>query len=268
MIHFFDSHAHYDDERFGEEFEGGTDGAIMAAYNAGVDGIINVGSSVKTSENSIKLAEKYDFIRAAVGIHPCDCERIPVHMMAMSIDRISSMLEHEKVVALGEIGLDYHYDDTDEKRQKFFFDSQLWLAEEKNYPVIIHDRDAHGDVFDIVKSHKNSYGVIHSFSGSPEMARQLSDLGWYISFSGPITYKNARKVQEAAAIVPRDRLLIETDSPYLPPTPMRGKINYSAYLVYTCTVLANIIGLSVEETAALTEENAKRLFKYKTEKQN
>ncbi|MBE6598986.1 MAG: TatD family deoxyribonuclease [Ruminococcaceae bacterium] len=260
MIQLFDSHAHYDDSRFAREFEGGGDGAILKAREEGVIGIINVGSSLKNSRNSVALSEKYSFIKAAAGLHPHDAQFIEKGMEAAALDEIMSLLRHPNTVALGEIGLDYHYDDTDEGVQKKFFDAQLSMAEETKMPVIIHDRDAHGDIFDMISCHKNVTGVFHSFSGSAEMARQLINKGWYISFSGPITYKNAVKVREAASVCPRDRVLVETDAPYLPPVPHRGEINYSGYLHYTAEGLASAMNLTIEEIAAQTIENTCRLF--------
>ena len=260
MIKLFDSHAHYDDDRFAEEFEGGTDGAILAAHDLGICGIINVGAGVQTSKNSVALSEKYDFIKAAAGIHPHDAQFVEKGSEKEALDEIEKLLRHRNTVALGEIGLDYHYDDTDERVQKEFFDAQLSMAEKAGLPVIIHDRDAHGDVFDMIQAHKNVTGVFHSYSGSAEMARQLVNMGWYISFSGPITYKNAVKVREAAAICPRDRVLVETDAPYLPPVPHRGKLNYSGYLHFTAEALASAMGLTLEEVSRYTVENTCRLF--------
>lgn len=260
MIKLFDSHAHYDDDRFAEEFEGGTDGAILAARESGICGIINVGAGVETSRNSVALSEKYDFIKAAAGIHPHDAQFVEKGKEKEALDEIERLLAHPNTVALGEIGLDYHYDDTDERIQKEFFDAQLSMAERLKLPVIIHDRDAHGDVFDMISAHKNVTGVFHSYSGSAEMARQLVNMGWYISFSGPITYKNAVKVREAASVVPKDRVLVETDAPYLPPVPHRGKLNYSGYLHFTAEALAGAMGLSLEEVSCCTVENTCRLF--------
>jgi len=260
MVTLFDSHAHYDDDRFAEEFEGGTDGAILAARELGICGIINVGAGVETSRNSIALSEKYPFIKAAAGIHPHDAQHVEKGKEAEALAEIERLLSHPNAVALGEIGLDYHYDDTDERCQKEFFDAQLSMAEKIGLPVIIHDRDAHGDVFDMISAHKNVTGVFHSYSGSAEMARQLINMGWYISFSGPITYKNAVKVREAAAVCPKDRVLLETDAPYLPPVPHRGELNYSGYLPFTAQALADAMGLSLEEVAARTVENTCRLF--------
>ncbi len=260
MIPLFDSHAHYDDSRFAEEFPGGGDGAILKAREEGIVGILNVGSSLKNSRNSVALSEKYSFIKAAAGLHPYDAQYIEKGQENAALDEIRRLLRHPNTVALGEIGLDYHYDNTDEACQMAFFDAQLSIAEEVKMPVIIHDRDAHGDVFDMIRSHKNVTGVFHSYSGSAEMARQLIDMGWYLSFSGPITYKNAVKVREAASVCPMDRVLVETDAPYLPPVPHRGEINYSGYLHYTAAGLAAAMNLSIEEIACHTLENTCRLF--------
>lgn len=256
----FDAHAHYDDERFSEEFENGTDGAIVKAVSEGVGHIINIGSSIRTSLNSIALAEKYDFIYAAVGIHPSDAQQIPASECDKALYEIEKLSSRKKVRAIGEIGYDYHYDGTDKERQEYFFKSQLEIAARTSLPVVVHSRDAAGDTFDMIKATPDVHGVIHSYSGSAEMALQYTRLGWYISFSGPLTYKNARNVKESAAVVPSDKILIETDCPYLPPTPHRGEINYSGYLKYTCAALAEIRGISFEEAEALTENNAKQFY--------
>ncbi len=260
MLGLFDSHAHYDDERFVEEFEGGTDGAIEKAVSEGVVGIINVGSNIETSENSIALAEKYSFIYAVVGIHPSDAQRLPSDKIESALYRVEELAKHEKVVAIGEIGLDYHYDYLDKERQAYFFDAQMQIARRVGLPVVIHTRDAFGDTLDILNRHPDVTGVMHSYSGSAESARQLCEKGWYISFSGPVTYKNANKVKEAAAVVPSDKILIETDCPYLPPVPHRGELNYSGYMKFTCEAVANIRGISIEDAARITRENACRFF--------
>ena len=259
-MEYFDSHAHYNDGRFAEEYPGRADAAIRDAYDLGIRYILNAGTNPETSRESIILAEKYPFMYAAVGLHPEDAMHIPDSDIPRVLDDIRSLAAHHKVVAIGEIGLDYHWDPDGRDRQIRLFDAQLSMAEELSLPVIVHDRDAHGDAFDTVRAHPNVRGVFHSFSGSAEMARQLSMMGWYISFSGTISYKNAAKVREAAAAVPHDRLLIETDAPYLAPVPHRGKINYSGYVADTARALADAIGLSEEETVRLTTENAKNLF--------
>ena len=259
-MEYFDSHAHYNDGRFAEEYPGGANAAIRDAYDLGIRYILNAGTNPETSRESIALAEQYPFMYAAVGLHPEDAMHIPDSDIPRVLDDIRSLAAQAKVVAIGEIGLDYHWDPDGRDRQIRLFDAQLSMAEELSLPVIVHDRDAHGDAFDTVRAHPNVRGVFHSFSGSAEMARQLSMLGWYISFSGTISYKNAAKVREAAAAVPHDRLLVETDAPYLAPVPHRGKINYSGYVADTARALADAIGLSEEETVRLTTENAKNLF--------
>ena len=206
------------------------------------------------------LAEQYPFFYASAGIHPGDSRRITDEEIPAALDAIRRIAAHPKCVAIGEIGLDYHWDPDGKVRQSALFDAQMSMAEELKMPVIIHDRDAHGDCFDIVRAHPNVIGVFHSFSGSAEMARQLVQMGWYISFSGPITYKNAHKVREAAAVVPHDRILTETDAPYLPPVPHRGELNYSGYLPYTVRAIAEASGMTEEEAAQRTLENAARLF--------
>ncbi len=259
-MRLFDTHAHYDDLRFEEEFNGGMQGALQSALESGVERIVNVGSSLPHSRESVALAEKYDFIYAAVGLHPSDAQEIPHGQEEAALAEIESLASHKKVRAIGEIGFDYHYDGTDKDRQKFFFDAQLTLAEKLGLPIVVHSRDASGDTFDMLRAHPKAWGVLHSYSGTAEMARQLCDMGWYISFSGPVTYKNANKVKEAAAIVPEDRILIETDCPYLPPVPHRGEINYSGYLHFTCEAVAAIRGKAPEEMAEITYRNACRFF--------
>ncbi|MGN1409475.1 MAG: TatD family hydrolase [Eubacteriales bacterium] len=257
----FDSHAHYDDGRFEAEFEGGGRGAIEKAHREGVGHIVNVGSNLKTSINSIALAEEYSFIYASVGIHPSDAQLIAPEDVDKALYEVERLAKHEKVRAVGEIGFDYHYDGTDRERQTYFFQAQLEIARRCSLPVIIHSRDAAGDTFDLLRNNPQSSGVLHSYSGSAEMAVQLTRMGWYISFSGPLTYKNARGVKESAAAVPPDRILIETDCPYLPPTPHRGEINYSGYMKFTCAALAEIRGITYAEAEKLTDENARRFYR-------
>lgn len=253
----FDTHAHYNDERF-NDFEGGADAALKASFDAGVIGFINCGTDPDTSRESIAIAEKYLCAYAAVGLHPEDCERYKDRIPAV-LDDISSLLSHKKAVALGEIGLDYHWD-IDRDLQHKVFDMQLSIAEDKKVPVIVHDRDAHGKTLEMIKAHPGVIGVMHGFSGSAETAREYAAMGWYIAFGGPVTYKNARNVKEACAAVPADRILIETDCPYLPPVPHRGEINYSAYMRYTLSAMAEARGEAEDELAAQMIENTKRLF--------
>lgn len=253
----FDTHAHYNDERF-NEFDGGADAAVKASYKDGVIGFINCGTDPETSRQSIEIAGKYIHAYAAVGLHPEDCERYR-DKIASTVDEIASLLTCDKVVALGEIGLDYHWD-IDRGLQHKVFDMQLSLAKSVNMPVIVHDRDAHGKTLEMIKAHPGTVGVMHGFSGSAETAREYAHMGWYIAFGGPVTYKNARNVREACAAVPIDRILIETDCPYLPPVPHRGEINYSAYMKYTLSAMASARGEDEETLAEATVNNAKRLF--------
>lgn len=254
---FFDTHAHCDDKRFEAEYEGGTDGVITDCLNDNVSYIINIGTNLDNSQASIDLAEKYENVYAAVGIHPSD---VFYEDPDQAIAKIEELLTHSKVVALGEIGLDYHYEDIPPELQMIYFEKQMMLAEKLNKPVIIHDRDAHGDCLEMIKRFPNVKGVFHSFSGSAEMASELVRLGWYISFSGTVTFKNAKKPKEACVIVPSDRLLIETDAPYLAPTPHRGELNRSSYVSLTAEEIARLRGVSTEEIEKITTENAKRLF--------
>lgn len=257
-MNIFDTHAHYNDRRFDEDRE-----AVLAevlSSDSPVKKILNAGTNIESSLESIALAEKYPGIYASVGVHPSD-SRLVAHDEEGSLTQFRTMLDHPKVVAIGEIGLDYHYDFTDQETQRRWFRLQMQLAAETGYPVIIHDRDAHGDCMDIIREFPSVKGILHSFSGSPEMARQLTDKGWYISFSGVVTFKNASKVLDAVRIVPDELLLIETDCPYLAPVPMRGKTNRSDYTVYTAAAVADARGMDHEALAALTYRNACRVYR-------
>ena len=251
----FDSHAHYDDEKF----DGVREEILSQVHASGVEYILNASSDIKTSRSSLALAHEYDFIYAAVGIHPHECEDL-TDFDSVGCE-LTEMLKDEKCVALGEIGIDYHYDLEFKDQQIKWFDFQLSLSESLGYPVIIHDREAHGDTCDIIRRHKKSYGIIHSFSGSAEMAKELVKQGWYIAFGGSCTFKGASKILDALRAVPDDRLLVETDCPYLAPTPMRGKLNRSDYIPYTLDVMAQARCDSAEHIAEMTCANAKRLFK-------
>ncbi len=255
----FDTHAHYDDMRFETEYEGGRHKAIEDQFSDCVGYIVNIGTSLESSKESIEIALKHDNVYATVGIHPSECLRYD------DVDKVICQLEDlflfKRVVALGEIGLDYHWDDVPRDVQMLFFRKQMELAKKLNVPVVIHDREAHGDCLDMIKQFPTVKGVFHSFSGSAEMARELVALGWYLSFSGPVTYKNARQPKEACRIVPADRILIETDAPYLPPVPHRGEMNRSSYMRFTAQAIADERGVSIEEIEQITTENAKRFFR-------
>ncbi|MBO7303739.1 MAG: TatD family hydrolase [Clostridia bacterium] len=258
---YFDSHAHYYDERFESECEGGVDRLIDALLSSSVSGIINVGTSPETSRLAADMARRHSGMYTALGIHPGDSKFIPGSIDAAVADVESLIRDKEnKCVCLGEIGLDYHWPDFDRDRQLQFFHSQMSLAAELDIPVSIHDREAHGDIMEVLRSHPRVRGVLHSFSGSVEMAAELIKMGYMISFSGTLTFTNARRPREVAATLPHGSVLIETDAPYLTPHPHRGKLNHSGYLEYTCRTLAEMFGISEELCAALTENNAKKFF--------
>lgn len=247
-----DIHAHYDDEAFDAD----RDELLTSLFNdKGVSKIINAGCNIETSMFAIKLAEKYECIYATVGFHPSDVDKFNDESFA----KMKELIKHDKVVAIGEIGLDYHWVNDNKDKQKAVFRKQLDLAVEVGLPVVIHERDAVADCLEIVLDY-DVKGVFHAFSGSKETAKILLDRGWYISFPGTLTFKNAKHPVENAAFVPEDRILTETDSPYLTAHPFRGKRNDSGYMRYTLEKLAEIRGTSFEHIERITEENAKRLF--------
>ncbi len=271
MQRIFDTHAHYFDKKF-EAIEGGTDAVLCDLFeNCGIDGIVNVGTNLQNAREVIEQASRYPKMYAAIGIHPEDCHFIANPEAALA--ELFALLENKetrkanKIVALGEIGLDYHWQSYDNGRipmnkelQAFLFDEQMKLAEKLSLHVIIHDRETLGDCFETVLRYPNVKGVFHSYSGSREMARELTKRGWYISFSGTVTFTNAARVREAAAAVPRDKLLIETDAPYLAPHPNRGKLNHSGYLTFVLDALAKIWNCSPEDAAMQTYQNAIAFF--------
>ena len=253
----FDSHAHYDDAKFDED----RDALLTSLDERGVGYAVDVGCSFRSIPQAMDLAEKYDFIYFTAGFHPCDTQDAENNGENETLDYLRSVLSHEKCVGVGEIGLDYYWDDVPRGIQKKWFELQLDLARETGKPVVIHDRDAHGDTMDILREHKDVKGILHSFSGSPEMASELIKNGWYISFSGVLTFKNAARLPEVAKIVPLDRMLIETDCPYLAPHPFRGKRNDSSLMRYTAEKLAEIKGISYDEVVKITEQNAFCVYK-------
>lgn len=260
---FFDTHAHYYDARFyGEENAQGAEALLESLFSEGLLGVINVGTNVDTSRLAIEQARNFSLMYAAVGIHPEDIlhSALGVDGELSEIRKLLVTRKENKIVAIGEIGLDYYWEPYDKDEQIRCFEAQMRLAEEYGLPVVIHDREAHGDCFDTVLRFPGVRGVFHSYSGSVEMARELVRRGWYISFSGVVSFKNAVKIKEVAAAVPDERILIETDAPYLAPHPHRGKINHSGRLAYTAAALADIRGCSVEHIAELTRENTRALF--------
>lgn len=252
----FDSHAHYNDEKFGNDSE--RDALIRQIMDGGVKYIVNAGTNPESSYESLKIAEKFDGFYAAVGIHPSDLYDLSDPYAAL--DEIRALASHKKAVAIGEIGLDYYWHEERKDFQKKFLHLQLELAEELDLPVIIHDRDAHGDCLEAVLSHPNVRGVFHSYSGSAESARELIKRGWYISFSGVVTFKNATRLAEIVPSIPDDRLLTETDCPYLTPHPYRGQRNDSSYMMYTVEKLAGLRSTTPEHIASITLKNAATLF--------
>lgn len=248
---FFDSHAHYDDDAFDAD----RDELLSSLLQNNVSNIINIGADMPSSRRSVQLAEKYEFMYAAVGVHPHDAQSYTSDNEA----ELAKLCASPRVVAIGEIGLDYHYDNSPRDIQKEVFKKQLELAKKLRMPVIIHSREATEDTLSILKEF-SPRGVVHCFSGSVETAKTVLDMGMYISLGGPVTYKNAVKTVEVAEFVPIDRLLIETDCPYLAPVPYRGKRNSSLFIHATAEKLADIKGISVEELARITAENTKKLF--------
>ena len=257
---YFDTHAHYYDERFEEEYEGGAKARLSSLNMKDVSFIVNVGTAPETCRLAIEQARAYENMYTALGIHPSDARFIDD--VDAALDEVLAMIKDSssKCVALGEIGLDYHYEETNKEMQIALFRRQMAMAQQLGLPVVIHDRDAHEDVMAVIRDFPAVRGVMHSFSGSAEMAKELVKLGYMISFSGTVTFKNARKPKEAAAVVPNDRILIETDAPYLAPHPLRGSLNHSGNLEYTNRAVAEIKGMSEEECAAPTETNARRFF--------
>ena len=249
----FDTHAHYDSGGFNAD----RDEVLSSLPASGVALGVDPGCDVPSSQAAVALAEKYPHVYAAVGIHPGDC----AGCTDADFEAIRTLCGHEKVVAVGEIGLDYYWEDNPPKEfQQMVFRRQIELALELNLPVIVHDREAHGDSLAVVLDYPALRGVFHCFSGSPEMAQELLKRGWYLGFDGPITYKNAKRAPEVAAVTPLDRIVVETDAPYLTPVPYRGKRNDSRYLPYVIEKLAEWKGVSPEEMTDITLKNGKRLF--------
>ena len=250
----FDTHAHYDDSRF----DGDRDAVLAALPEAGVELVLDPGCDLPSSRAAAALAERYGHVYAAAGIHPENC----AGFQDADLAALRQLLAQPKVAAIGEIGLDYYWAENPPRDfQQMVFRKQLALAEELDLPVIVHDREAHGDSLSIILEFPAVTGVFHCFSGSPEMAEELLKRGWYLGFDGPITYKNARRAPEVAAITPLERMVVETDAPYLSPVPVRGRRNDSRYLPHVIAKLAEWKGVTPEEMTRITCENGKRLFR-------
>ena len=249
----FDTHAHYDSGSFNADREE----ILSALPAAGVGLVVNPGCDLETSRTAVALADRFPHVYAAVGVHPSDC----AGWGDAEFEELEELSRHEKVVAIGEIGLDYYWPDNPPRDfQQQVFRRQIELALKRDLPIIVHDREAHQDSLNVVLEYPELRGVFHCFSGSPEMAEILIKRGWYLGIDGPITYKNARRAPEVAEVIPLDRIVVETDAPYLTPEPFRGKRNDSRYLPYVIEKMARWKGVTPEELTAITWENGKRLF--------
>lgn len=248
-----DTHAHYDDKRFGDRY----DELFMALSQNGVDRIINCGCDIESSKKCIELSEKYDICYTAVGYHPANLPK----GQQIHLSKIEELAKNKRVVAIGEIGLDYYWHQDNKQLQKETFIGQIDIAKEKNLPVIIHDRDAHEDTLEILKD-KKPCGVVHCFSGSCELAEEIIKLGLYIGIGGVLTFKNAKKLAAVAMAVPLERILLETDAPYMAPEPYRGKTNNSSLILFVADKLAQIKGVSTGEVLEITHKNAENLFNF------
>ena len=249
----FDTHAHYDDEAFDAD----RDAVLSALPQQGGALVVDPGWGPAASQKAVALAERYPHVYAAVGWHPENCAPYTPEGLAA----VEALADHPKVVAIGEIGLDYYWEENPPRElQRQVFREQLALAQRLELPVIVHDREAHGDSLAMIQEFPQVRGVFHCYSGSPEMARELVKRGWMLSFTGVLTYKNAKKAVEAAREIPLEHLMIETDSPYMAPVPCRGQRNDSTLVRHVCEKLAEIKGISAEECARITLENGKRFF--------
>ena len=250
----FDTHAHYYDKAFDPDRE-----ELLASLpGRGVELALCPGCDLESSRAAVALAERYPFLYAAVGLHPEDLgDAVPA-----DLDQVRALAAHPKVKAIGEIGLDYYWEKDPDRRklQRDFFSAQLSLAEKLDLPAIVHDREAHKDSMDMVRAHPNARGVFHCYSGGVEDAKTLVIMGWMVSFTGVITFKNARRALEVIDYLPMDRIMIETDAPYMAPEPYRGKRNDSRYVFRMAEAIAQIKGLTAEEVGRITTENGKRFF--------
>ena len=244
-----DTHAHYDDEKF----DGVRDELLCSLNKNGVDKIITCAVDGFSAKETLDIAEKYDFVYAAVGIHPENLQS------NTTVDEIRALSAHKKCVAIGEIGLDYYWTSDNKDEQLKVFENQVILANELKLPVIVHDRDAHADTLEILKRHKPK-GVLHCFSGSSEMAKEVIKIGMYIGVGGVVTFKNAKKMPDVIKAIPLERILLETDCPYLAPEPYRGKLCHSGYITLTAQKVAEILGTPRDGILRQTRENAKKLF--------
>ena len=255
MEYIFDTHAHYDDEDFNED----RDSLLMGMKEQGVGTIVNIGASMRSCRTTLELAKTYPFMYGVLGVHPSECGELTEADMQW----IQKHSAHEKIVAIGEIGLDYYWDNVEREVQKHWFVRQLDIAKETGLPVVIHSRDAAQDTLEIMKAeHKDTTGgVIHCFSYGVEMAREYLNMDYYLGVGGVLTFKNGKKLKEVVEYAPMDKIVLETDCPYLAPVPFRGKRNSSLYLPYVVEAMAEIKGMSVEEVIRVTADNARRLYR-------
>ena len=250
---YFDTHAHYDDEKFDPD----RDELLQSLAGYGVELVVDPASDIASGEKARQIAQSYGFVYFAAGVHPHEAAQAPEDYLV----QVAAQAGDAKCVAIGEIGLDYHYDFSPRDLQRRVLDEQLSLAEELGLPVVIHEREACADCLDILRAHRGVEGVVHCFSGSWETARQLLDMGYHISFTGVVTFKNARRCLETVEKMPLERMMIETDSPYMAPEPVRGRRNCSIYLEHIAGRIAHIRDMSLEQVAAVTLENGKRFFR-------
>lgn len=251
----FESHAHYDDKAF----DGDRETLLESLRGNGIGYVINIGANIETTRNTIELAERYPFIYGAAGVHPSDTDELDEENFAW----LKEQCGHPKIVAVGEIGLDYYWDEPDRKIQKKWFERQLEMARDVELPVVIHSRDAAKDTLDMMKAvHAGDIGgVIHCFSYTKEVAREYLDMDYFFGIGGVVTFQNAKKLKEAVEYIPIEKILLETDSPYLAPAPYRGKRNSSLNIPYIAREIALIKGLDYDDVVNITEENAKKLFR-------
>ncbi len=251
----FDTHAHYDDEAFDEDREA----ILNSLVENGIGAVVNIGASIQSTKNTLELIKRYPFVYGAVGVHPNETGELNDHLM----DWLKHVAGEEKVVAIGEIGLDYYWNEPEPEVQKHWFVRQLALAREVNLPVVVHSRDAAKDTLDIIKAERAGElgGVIHCFSYSLEMAREYLNLGFYLGIGGVLTFNNARKLKEVVEYMPLDRIVLETDCPYLSPVPNRGKRNSSLNLPYVVEAVSQIKGVAPEEVIAVTQQNARKMYR-------
>lgn len=247
----FDTHSHYDDEKFNPDREA----ILNNLQSQGVSLVVSCGCDIDSTQFNFDLAQKYDYIYFAAGFHPENLQGATLDDLKI----IEKFAQNKKCVAIGEIGLDYHWMSSTKEVQREFFEAQIELAKKLDIPVIVHDRDAHGDTLDILKSTKPK-GVVHCFSGSREMAREIIRLGMYIGLNGVVTFPNARKSLEVVKEIPIERLVLETDCPYLAPTPVRGKRNDSSNIPYIAEKISEVLGMDAQEILDITNKNAKKLY--------